>query len=96
MVLVCFKIYSNGKPVAPYENRVGGGEPQNSDLFRFKIGDMVITRTSRNIGIVVSGVCFNGFAPNRVFYQIQLENGKRWTMMEDTIESYPTKTSATD
>ncbi len=67
---------------------LGKDEPRESEAFRFKIGDTVITNTSRNVGLVVGGTCFNGTKPNRIFYQIQLSNGKLWTVMEETIGPY--------
>ncbi len=68
---------------------LGEGGPDESESFRFRIGQTVITKVSETVGRIESGVCFNGTKPDRIFYQIRLSNGKLWTMMEDTIAPSP-------
>ncbi len=64
---------------------LGNGHPDH-DFFRFKLGDKVRAKLTKTSGVVVAGVIYPYWSPDKIFYQVKLPDGKIWTLLEQDIE----------
>jgi hypothetical protein len=67
-----------------------GNEDSLQDLFAFKIGERVQTKTSKRAGFIVSGDCYQSTGrPDQIFYRLKIQDGTVWNLRQEDIEPVP-------